>query len=89
MRTIREREKHAETKARGKSIKPKGENVPCMHYEINHSLAGELGELENVSKCYCTKYISSHQMNLGMTYYWLPEAPGPGVRGEKDGEVGE
>jgi hypothetical protein len=26
---------------------------------------------------------------LGMTYYWFPEAPGPGVRGEKDGEVGE
>lgn len=37
----------------------------------------------------CNTYFFSHQINLGMTYYWLPEAPGPGVRGEKDGEVGE
>lgn len=62
-----------------------------MHYKINHSLAGELGELQNVSICFVfVIQIFFHIKRwLGMTYYWLPEAPGPGVRGEKDGEVGE
>lgn len=59
--------------------------MPRMHYsEGNQSLDGELGELSPiVSRPFTAPLVCVE------THYWFPELPGPGVRGEKEGEVGE